>query len=228
MFFVSHYNLYEVAAATLVVVVRLREQFAGDAAMLARADVMELAARAVLAAFEGVDTRPATEAVAHHDAVRDNDVRAIDRLLSLHMLSAVHAATAGDAARLHKLLFGDGLDFLKASFNIESSRIREVLAMLDDQPEAVRQLGLAPYVEQLSTSQAQFEAAMDARGQLRAERPEQIASLRRPLHRALRTTLLLLEEQGNTPDVKYVLEPLTRLVRTGSPATPTTPVTPAT
>ncbi|MBU1245255.1 hypothetical protein KKD52_05820, partial [Myxococcota bacterium] len=29
MFFVSHYNLYEVAAATLVVVVRLREQFAG-------------------------------------------------------------------------------------------------------------------------------------------------------------------------------------------------------
>ena len=100
--------------------------------------------------------------------------------------------------------------------------------MLDDQPEAVRLVGLAPYVEQLRTSQAQFEAEMDARGALRAGRPQQIASLRRPLHRALRATLLMLEEQGNTTDVKYVLEPLTRLVRTGSPSAPAAPVTPAT
>ncbi len=228
MFFVSHYNLYEVAAATLILVARLRERHAGDPAMLARADVLERNARAVLSAFEGVDTRPATEAVAACDAARDNDVRALDRLLSLHMLSAVHAATAGTAAELHRQLFGDGLDFLKASFNIESARIGELLGVLDAQPEAVERLGLAPYVAQLRASQARFEAELDARGALRAERPEQIAALRRPLHRALRATLLMLEEQGNTPDVKYVLEPLTRLVRTGQPAIPATPATPAT
>ncbi len=228
MFFVSQYNLYEVAVSALAVVARIRERFADDPVMLARADVMEPAAREVLAAFGGVDTRPATEAVVLCDGARDNEVRAIDRLLTLHMLSAVHAATAEAAAQLHKLLFGDGLDFLKASFNLESARIRELLAVLDANPEPVRLLGLVPYVEQLRTSQTKFEAELDARGKQRAGRPEQVASLRRPLHRALRATLLMLEERENTTDVKYVLEPLTRLVRAGSPAAPAAPVTPAT
>ena len=228
MFFVSQYNLYEVAVAVLAVVTRIREKFSDDAVMLDRAEVMEPAARAVLAAFEGVDTRQATEDIVHRDVVRDNEIRSIDRLLTLHMLSAVHAATADAAAQMHKLLFGDGLDFLKASFNLESARIRELLAALDAHPEPVRQLGMAPYVAQLRTSQAQFEAEMDTRGALRAGAPEQVASLRRPLHRAVRATLLMFEERENTPDVKYVLEPLTRLVRAGSPAAPAAPVAPVT
>ena len=119
MFFVSHYNLFEVAVAVLAVVPRIREKFASDPVMLDRADVMELTARAVLAAFEGVDTRQVTEAVVRRDAVRDNEIRAIDRLL-------------------------------------------------------------------------------------------------------------MFEERENTPDVKYVLEPLTRLVRAGSPAAPAAPVAPVT
>jgi hypothetical protein len=228
MFFVSQYNLYEVAVAASTVVARIRERFADDPVMLARAGVMEPAALAVLAAFEGVDTRLATEAVSRWDGVRDNDVRAIDRLLSLHRLSAVHAATAGAAEKLYLLLFGDGLDFLKASYNIESARIRELLAVLDANPEPVRLLGLPPYVEQLRASQARFEAEMDARGQLRAGRPEQVTVVRRPLHRALRATLMMFEERENTADVKYALEPLTRLTRDGGPAAPPAPETPAT
>lgn len=228
MFTISHYHLHELAAAILVMVPRIRERFSDRPALVERADTLFSTANAVHAAYGGVDTRAATAAVALRDQRRDDEVRALDRLLSAHALSSVFAATAEAAGRLHRELFGDGLDFLKSNYHVESVRVRELIAILEREADVVARLGLTPHVGALREAQAAFDAELDARGELRAARPDLVADARRPLHRALRATLLLLEELGQTPDVAYVLEPLKSLTRRPAGDAPAPAPTPAT
>lgn len=227
MFSISHYHLHELASALLTMVPRIRERFSDRPALVERADTLFSAANAVHAAYGGVDTRAATAAVAFRDQRRDDEVRALDRLLSAHILSSVFAATAEAAGRLHRDLFGDGLDFLKSNYHVESVRVHELLALLEREADLVARLGLTAHVGALREAQAAFEAELDTRGELRAARPELVAEARRPLHRALRATLLLLEELGPTPDVAYVLEPLKTLPRRPAGDAPAPAPTPA-
>lgn len=226
-FTISDYDLLDVAGAVLQVIARLRERCGGDVAMLDRANSLESAARAVTAACEGLDTRPATQAVIAADGRRDDAMRVIDRVLRVHMLSPLHAATAAAARELWNLLAVDGFDFLTGPYAAESAKFNELLGRLEAKTDAVAAVGLAPYLTEARAAEAAFVAAREARGQMVEGRPALVATVRSPLSTALRSTILLLSEPARAPHAAYVLEPLALLRKKGQPAAPVAP-TPAT
>ncbi len=220
------YNLLDIAGACMNMAARIRERHAGDATMLERADRLEATARMVQAAFEGVDTRPATAEILQKDSVRDDDVRVLEHLLQVHMMSPLHTATAAAATELYRILTGEGLDFLNAPFSVESLRLASILDSFEARPDQLAAVGLTPYVAQLRKSQTEFEAAREQRGQLRAEKPEVVGAVRAPLAAAIRATTLLLSEPARAAHAAYIFEPLASLRPKTAPAAPAAP-TPA-
>ena len=225
-FTISDYDLIDVAGAVLQVIGRIRERCGGDAAMLDRAGSLETTARAVTAAYEGLDTRPATQVVIMADARRDDAIRVTDRVLPVHMLSPVHTATAAAARELWNVLAGDGFGFLTGPYAAESAKLNEVLDRLEANPAAVAAVGLSPYLSEARAAEAAFVAARDARGQQIEERPALVSAVRSPLSCALRSTILLLAEPARAAHASYILEPLAVLRKKAQPAAPAAP-TPA-
>ena len=221
-----NYHLLDITGASMNMVARLRERYAGDAPMLERADRVAFTAGAVKDAFEGVDTKPATAEIVLKDGVRDVDVRVIERLLQVHMMSPLHTATAATATELYQILAGEGLDFLNAPFSIESLRLTSILDAFEARPDQLAALGLTPYVAQLRKSQSDFEAAREQRGALRSAKPEVVAAVRAPFFAALRAAILLLSEPARAEHAAYILEPLRSLRPKTQPAAPAAP-TPA-
>jgi hypothetical protein len=221
-----NYNLLDIAGASMNMAARIREHHSGDAPMLERADRVESTARAVKDAFEGVDTKPATAEIVLKDGVRDVDVRVIERLLQVHMMSPLHTATAAVATELYQILAGEGLDFLNAPFSIESLRLVSILEQFEARPDQLAAVGLTPYVAQLRKSQSEFEAAREQRGALRSAKPEVVGAVRAPFFAAIRATILLLSEPARAEHAAYILEPLRSLRPKTQPATPADP-TPA-
>ncbi len=219
----SNYNLLDVAGAALNVAARLRERHPGDPVMLARAERLEATARPVITAYEGVDTRPATADVIEKDNARDDDFRVIEHVLLVHMMSPLHAATAPAAAELHRLLFGEGLDFLNAPFSVESARLVSLFDQLEAKADLITAVGLTPYVARLRASHQAFEAAREQRGELRAAKPDVVGAVRAPLVAAVRATILLLSEPAHAEHAVYVLEPLASLRPKTRPSTPAAP-----
>lgn len=225
-FTISDYDLLDVAGAVLQVIARIRERCGDDAAMLDRATSLETAARAVTAAYQGLDTRPATLAVIQADARRDDAVRVIDRVLQVHMMSPLHTATAAPARELWNILSGGGFEFLTGPYSAESARINEILDRIEAKPDAVAAVGLTPYLTEARAAEAAFVAARDSRGQLTEDRPALVSAVRSPLSTALRSTILLLSEPARASHAPYILETLAALRKKAQPATPAAP-TPA-
>ncbi len=222
-FNISDHDLIDVAGAVLLVIARLRERCGDDAVLLDRAKSLEDATAAVMAACEGLDTRPATLVVVAADGRRDDAIRVVDRVLQVHMMSPLHAATATAARELWELLAGDGFDFLTGPYSAESARINQILDRLEARPDAIAAVGLAPYLAEVRAAEAAFVAAREARGQLAEERPALVASVRAPLSRALRSTFLLLLEPARARNAGYILEPLAALRKKPRPAAPAAP-----
>ncbi|MBU1410656.1 hypothetical protein KKC22_03970 [Myxococcota bacterium] len=226
-FNLSNHNLLDVAGACLNMAARIRERNPGDAEMLARADRLEATARAVTAAFGGIDTKPATAEIIEKDQRRDDEFRALVRILEVHMLSSLHTATAPAATELYRILTGDGLDFLSGPYALESARLVELLDRLEAKADQLAAVGLTPYVAQVRAAEAAFVAARDARGQLQEGRPELVVSVRSPLSAAIRSVILLLSEPGREEQAAYVLAPLSALRPKSQPAAPADPAVPA-
>jgi len=222
----SNYYLLDIAGAALSVAARIRERYPDDPVMLARADRIEATARPVITAYEGVDTKPATAEIIEKDNVRDDDVRVIEHVLLVHMLSPLHAGTAPAAAELHRIMFGEGLDFLNAPFSVESARLVSLFDQLEAKADLLAAVGLTPYVAQLRASHQAFEAAREQRGELRAAKPEIVGAVRAPLAAAVRAAILQVSEPAHAKHAAYVLEPLASLRPKTRPAAPAAP-TPA-
>jgi len=203
-----------------------RRSRADDAVMLDRATSLEGTSRDVTAACEGLDTRAATQAVIVADGRRDDDLRVVERILQVHMLSPLHSATSGAARELWTILAGDGFDFLTGPYSAESAKINELVDRLEAKTDAVAAVGLGPYLAQVRTSEAAFVKAREARAQMLEGRPGLVATVRSPLSMALRSTILLLAEPARSQHAAYILEPLAALRKKAQPASPAAP-TPA-
>ncbi len=216
----SHYTLREKVVAAREMISRIREKYAHDPALMQLAGELEAGVDRVVAGLGGPDTRPSTAKVEAADDARDNADRAFATYLRALLYSDAHRPAWEAARALLRVIAPDGIDWVHDAFNVQTLRQHEIVKILETMTAEIAACSAQIFVDQLRTSQAAFEAAVAARGELTLDKPEAVTAVRRPFELALRTTLLRLESLENTAARQFVLEPFSRLSRQ-TPATPT-------
>ena len=172
--------------------------------------------------YQGKDTRPVTEEVRNADESRDNAATALRYHLKAILTSEAHREMWEAGSRLFNVLAGHGLGWIHDSYNVQTLKMREVIASLESLPVDLETCQAGRWFDQLKSSQALFEEKSTSRGELQAEKPETLEKINPEFERLLRSTLLLLEGCEDNADRAFILEPFTRLQRKygGAPASP--------
>ena len=219
------------AHASRLVADRTEKQNPDNAVVQSLAQNVREKATLVIDACGPKSEKDLTARLMEDDRGRDVGYTALTLATEAKSLLPVDPDLQEKAQRLLTRLVPDTLAFLHDSMHAESAILRERMGYLESAEGAalVRDLQLEPYVANLKTQMAAFDATFAAREAQKDRRPDQLWASTVPLDQALRalyTCLVSLRGAAHARECFADLEPLLAAARAAKTRR-TTPATPA-